>query len=158
MDEVLTRSKSASERGKKGAKAKAKQKVSNSQAVAKQLPSKSKQIEIENKIKKEIKIKEKEKKREVIFPFLSDGFIDAWENWKAYRWEQHKYKFKSPLSEQASLKKISTLAKNDTEAIAIIEQSIGNGWKGFFELKQQKNEQTRATGGAEHAGEWLNNY
>jgi transcription-repair coupling factor (superfamily II helicase) len=72
----------------------------------------------------------------LIVPFESDGFKNIWEAWKTYKDQQHKFKYKSVATEQASLNQITQLAKGiEKDAIAIIVQSIGNGWKGFFELK-----------------------
>lgn len=97
-----------------------------------------------DKIRTEKKRKEnkktKEKKRELIYPFDSPDFLNFWETWKKYKKDEHKFQYKSALSEQAALKKLSELAQMDEQvAISIIEQSIANGYKGLFELKNQQN-------------------
>lgn len=79
-------------------------------------------------------------KCELIFPFDSDAFKIKWELWKKYKLQQHNFKFKSEISEQAALKQLADLAAGDeATALAIIDQSINFGWKGFFELKKTDN-------------------
>jgi hypothetical protein len=51
-------------------------------------------------------------------------------------------KIKKPMTDHAVellREKLSKLADNDTDRIAILEQSIVNGWQGVFELKQDKS-------------------
>lgn len=60
-------------------------------------------------------------------------------------WEyvDHREQLKAPFSELACkklLKKLQQLSAGDTQkAIAILDQSIRNGWKGIFELKENKS-------------------
>jgi len=88
----------------------------------------------------EVKEEEKaETKPDLIFPFDTPTFLKNWELWKQYKKEQHKFTYKH-ISEQAALKSISNLSSgNEEKAIQIIHQSINNGWKGFFELKNNSN-------------------
>lgn len=80
-----------------------------------------------------------EKKPDLIFPFDTETFLKTWELWKQYKKDQHKFTYKH-ISEQAALKSISALANGSEQtAIQIIHQSINNGWKGFFELKNNGN-------------------
>lgn len=80
-------------------------------------------------------------KQEVVLPFESLNFLRQWELWKEYKKKEHRFKFKTTISEQASLMKLNNLAKqNESTAIKIIHQSISNGWKGFFALKIENNE------------------
>lgn len=85
--------------------------------------------------------KEKEsKKAEIIFPFSSEAFKKLWSDWKIYRKDEFRKKYKTAQSEQAALKNLSALAGNDEEtAKEIIMQSIANQWQGLFELKNKKN-------------------
>lgn len=84
----------------------------------------------ENKVKEEV---------EIFFPFTSDDFKNQWEVWKKFRREQHNFKYKGNISEQAALKELSELSGNNEEnAVKIIHQSISKSWKGFFELKNGK--------------------
>ena len=88
--------------------------------------------------------KDKDKKREeVVFPFDNKSFKDIWEKWKEYKKHEHKFNYKSKISEQAGLNELNKLSNNDEEiAIKIIIQSIANGWKGFFKLKENEKNGT----------------
>ncbi len=78
---------------------------------------------------------------DLIFPFDSENFLQAWNLWKNYRREQHRFVFKN-LAEQAALKDLSELCQGSEEkAIAIIHQSINKGWAGLFQLKIQNQHQ-----------------
>ena len=82
-------------------------------------------------------MKESEKtfEEELVFPFDSPEFLERWQIWKYYKKKEHKFSYKSNVSEQAALKNLDTLSEHDEEtALEIITQSIGNGWKGFFNL------------------------
>ena len=64
----------------------------------------------------------------------------TWLKWKEYKKKEFKFSYKSDVSEEAAKKQLIELAGNDAEiAIKIIEQSISNGWKGFFKLKNNNN-------------------
>jgi hypothetical protein len=59
-----------------------------------------------------------------------------WLKWKEFKKTEFNFKYKSEISEQASKTELINLSGNNEEiAIKIIEQSIANGWKGFFKLK-----------------------
>lgn len=72
--------------------------------------------------------------------FDTQRIVLLWKDWKEYKLNQHKEKFKSLKTEQIAIDKLGELSnwKTDT-AKKIIEQSIGNLWKGLFELKKQQN-------------------
>jgi hypothetical protein len=60
---------------------------------------------------------------------------DAWEHYVDFRFE-----IKSPLTLRArdlSIKKLSELKEEGSDPVAVIEQSILNGWKGLFAVKKQ---------------------
>jgi hypothetical protein len=81
------------------------------------------------------------KRKEVVMPFEGQEFETAWKSWKEYKRDEHGFKFKSPTSEQASLHQLQNLAGGDHDtAVRIIGQSLANGWKGFFALKNTQNE------------------
>lgn len=93
--------------------------------------------------------KEKETKADpsMIYPWEDPQFLEAWQYWKEYKAEEHKFQYKSPKSEQAALTELSNKADGDMEkAIAIIRQSVSNGWKGFFELKDPPKSKAERTG------------
>ena len=72
---------------------------------------------------------------DIVMPFDGEKFISAWDLWKKYKQEQFRDKYK-PIGEQAALTKLSRISNGDMfVAIAIIQQSIENTWKGLFEMK-----------------------
>jgi uncharacterized protein YihD (DUF1040 family) len=77
--------------------------------------------------------------KEVQMPWTEKDFLEMWEYWKTYKKEEFKFTYKSVISEQAALNRLSKLSDGDKDiAIAIIKQSMANSWKGFFELKQKQ--------------------
>ena len=92
----------------------------------------------ESKVK-ESKIKET-KLKEIIYPFDSDEFKKYWSLWVDFKKEQFNFTYKSAISLQATLNELTKLSNGHEEiAIKIIMQSINNGWKGFFQLKNETN-------------------
>jgi len=80
--------------------------------------------------------------KEIVWPFKSKEFLALWNNWKIFKKEEFRFNYKSIQSEQASLTGLSNLSKqNEIVAKEIILYSMSNGYRGFFELKQQKNGQ-----------------
>lgn len=82
------------------------------------------------------KDKVKEPRAEIIFPFDSPRFKQAWAAWIQYRLEIKK-PYKSDMAIQAALKKLSE--HPEEVAIKMIEESISNQWQGIFEIKQTGN-------------------
>ena len=85
-----------------------------------------------------VKVKDKVKvnNNKVIENPFSENFIQTWEKWKEYKAKEHRFNYKSEISENSSLKELQKLSNgNEQTAIAIIDQSIINGWKGFFAIK-----------------------
>tara|TARA_R100000951_G_scaffold116724_1_gene130158 strand:- start:7786 stop:8646 length:861 start_codon:yes stop_codon:yes gene_type:complete len=91
---------------------------------------------ISKELKEEEEEKERVKSKGVSLPYKSEKFEQSWREWKEYKKLDHKFKFKSLVSEKAALTSLSRLGSNEDECIAIIYQSIENGWKGFFELRE----------------------
>ena len=88
---------------------------------------------------------------EIIFPFDTETFKVQWQLWKTYKKKEYGFKFKTTISEQASLKKLAEMSENDEKiAIAIIHQSIANTWKGFFELNNKSNGTTKSNSGSKN--------
>ncbi|MGV3695528.1 hypothetical protein [Flavobacterium sp.] len=95
-------------------------------------------------VEKPKKAKSELKKIEIVFPFFTENFKAQWQLWKAYKSKEHNFKYKSELSEQASLNELSNLSGgNETIAIAIMNQSMTKGWKGFFALKNNNQNGNR---------------
>jgi uncharacterized protein YdaU (DUF1376 family) len=87
----------------------------------------------ENKKGKKTEIEVKE------YPF-SDQFIPVWQRWVDYKKSQFKFQYKTFETELTGIKLLFDLAKGmESDAEEIINQSIGNGWKGFVELKPTNN-------------------
>tara|TARA_R110000764_G_scaffold24144_4_gene58371 strand:+ start:5860 stop:6549 length:690 start_codon:yes stop_codon:yes gene_type:complete len=69
---------------------------------------------------------------------FQDLNFDAWTLWKEFRKEQFRSSYKS-IGERSAIKKLIELSKGDQKIQAdIIEQSISNGWRGLFALKQEQ--------------------
>ena len=76
----------------------------------------------------------------LVMPFNSEKFIKYWTIWKDYKRKEYNFKFKSISSEQAALNKLVKLSNGYEEtSIKIIEESLANNWKGFFQLKNETN-------------------
>lgn len=87
-------------------------------------------------------VKKKAEKRNLNFGTLQESFSEKWDQWIRFKKEQHKQTFKSQESEQVAINHLIKISGGDFMiAEQIIEQSIGQLWKGLFELKQenQKN-------------------
>lgn len=96
-------------------------------------------IKIEKK-----KVKKSKIEFDIVLPWPNARFENWWNNWKAYKSTEHKFNFRSPQSEQASLNELATLSKGiEDAAIMIISQSMAKGWKGLFELKNENNANTK---------------
>lgn len=102
-----------------------------------------------DKDKEKDKVKDKERKggtgekQEIVLPFPTDKFRFAWKIWKDYRKGEFNTSYKTAMSEQAALKGLCELSGGKEEkAVKIIEQSMANHWKGFFELKNNTNGHT----------------
>jgi hypothetical protein len=90
------------------------------------------------------------KKRDLIFPFLSNNFLEQWQQWKIYKKGEFNFKYKTLQSEQAALNSLAKISQSEKEAIDVLHQSMENGWKGFFKLKTENNNgntKTPKTGG-----------
>ena len=75
-------------------------------------------------------------------PFNTSEFAEAWQDWEEYKLDEFNFKYKSQHSLKAALKKLNRLAnENEQTAIAIIQESMANGWKGFFKLKDETTKQ-----------------
>lgn len=96
-------------------------------------------------VNKTTNIKIVETKEEIILPFDSDEFKNNWDIWKDYKQKQFNFKYKTSRSQILALKDLEKLSENNEDiAIKIIEQSMANGWKGFFKLKNELNENNKS--------------
>jgi uncharacterized protein YdaU (DUF1376 family) len=86
-------------------------------------------------------ITETNNKKGIDFQNFSELFKEKWSEWKKYKKDQFNFTFKSGSTEQTSLNQLQTLSNgNEHTASKIIEQSIANGWKGFFAIKSESND------------------
>ena len=76
-------------------------------------------------------------------PYNSKRFSNAWSLWKEYKKKDFRFTFKSAISESSALSKLHKMSEgNEENALLIIEQSVANGWKGFFELSKSQNKKS----------------
>ena len=75
----------------------------------------------------------------VILPFEGGKFAEAWQMWKQYKKVEKGFKFKSSISEQASLLNLQKISnQNEQQAIEIIHNAIAQGWAGLYADKKAK--------------------
>ena len=79
-------------------------------------------------------------KEAVVFPFQEKEFLDTWKIWIEERRESGIKKYTN-RGEQSALHKLQKISNHDYKtAIAIINESISNGWRGLFALKGGKQQ------------------
>ena len=84
------------------------------------------------------------KKEEFDFEELEELNVEVWKKWRAYRKETFRLTYK-PIGEKAAIGKLMRLSQGCHEVQEqIIRQSIENGWKGIFNLKEQKQSKTKS--------------
>ena len=84
-------------------------------------------------------------KKEVFdFEELEELNVEVWKKWRAYRKETFRLTYK-PIGEKAAIGKLMRLSQGCHEVQEqIIQQSIENGWKGIFDLKEQNQSKTKS--------------
>jgi len=108
----------------------------------------------EKRSNKEIVKKEREKKTEIVMPWPSDEFAQMWQEWKDYKKAEHRFTYKSPRTEQATLHKLQQDAKdNEQLAIFAITKSITSGWKGLF-INSKLEGEFNSTHASTAGGDW----
>jgi hypothetical protein len=76
--------------------------------------------------------------QEVVWPFDSDQFMNAWKEWEADRRER-RVKPYTTRGLQTALHRLQQISEyNEGIAIRIISQSIANGWQGLFPLDNKR--------------------
>jgi len=79
--------------------------------------------------------KVKTAKTDIQLPFSSEKFATAWQTWKEYKKKEHGFKFKTDISERATLKRLAIdSGHEERRAIEMIRRSIEKGWSGLFPL------------------------
>ena len=86
----------------------------------------------------------------VDLPWSDDLFADKWKLWKEFKKQQFNFSYKQ-IGEESALKNLHELsAGNMQTAVAIIQQSIDNGWMGLFQLKETKTYPKKTTTSKPH--------
>ena len=92
----------------------------------------------ENRYSKEV-VKTSARAREVVWPFNSDQFMNAWKEWEADRRER-RIKPYTTRGLQTALHRLQQISQdNEHTATQIIAQSIANGWQGLFPLDNKRD-------------------
>ena len=78
-------------------------------------------------------------KEELVYPFNTSTFKEAYKIWKDYKKEQHSFKYKSIKTEQAFLKQLSKEFTTEHQATEAIHYSMANGYKGVFKPSNPQN-------------------
>ena len=95
-------------------------------------------------------------KEDLVFPFQEKEFLDTWKIWIEERRESGIKKYTN-RGEQSALHKLQKISNHDYRtAIAIINESISQGWRGLFALKRDK-QQGLPEISMEEAIKWANN-
>mgnify|MGYP003777612835 CR=1 FL=1 len=89
----------------------------------------------------------------VVLPFQSEKFEAAWNEWKEYKQTDHRFKYKSPKTEQRALIKLQNEHTDESDAIDAIHTAITNGWKGLvFNSPKSGRANTRRADNLERDG------
>jgi hypothetical protein len=89
-----------------------------------------------------VKDKDKVKVKEAKIKFLweDEDVVKIWDEWKDYKFQHFKFKYKTVQSEQAAFDNLVELSEKKLSiAKEIVKQSMANGWKGFFLPKNSQN-------------------
>lgn len=81
--------------------------------------------------------------------------LEAWEYWIAFRKEQFRSKYK-PIGEKAAINKLLRIAPTKQMQNEVISQSIANGWKGLFPIKEQQSKLRQSLNEYNKGKEFLN--
>jgi uncharacterized protein YdaU (DUF1376 family) len=99
-------------------------------------------VNINNKKKKVVEKKDSE--IQLIYPFNSSEFIEAWGLWKKYKKEEHKFSYKSIITEQATINDLVKIAGGiESECIRFIKHAITKGWKGLYKPTDYSVDETQ---------------
>lgn len=143
VNKRMSKAISSRENGKLGGRPKKDESLSEEEPKK---PNEKTQNNPPSEIEKKEKGKRIEKKEELDvisnFPF-TDDFRSSWDSWKDYKKREFKFTYKSRQSEEAALNHLKKLCSGNIEiALEIINQSMANGWQGFFELKNFSTNKT----------------
>lgn len=81
--------------------------------------------------------------KDIVYPFIENEFLETWDAWKSER-RARRYGKYTAVGEQTALHKLYKESNEDLEtAIAMIHESIANGWRGIFPLKNGRTRKTK---------------
>jgi hypothetical protein len=102
--------------------------------------------------------KERKENKTIITNSFSKDFLNDWNTWLNFKKTNFKFEYKTIESEQIAFNSLYKLSnQNQNTAREIIHQSIANGYKGLFELKQNQNAKpTNQQLQNEYANRWAN--
>jgi uncharacterized protein YdaU (DUF1376 family) len=102
--------------------------------------------------------KERKENKTIITNSFSEDFLNDWNTWLNFKKTNFKFTYKTIETEQIAFNSLYKLSnQNQNTAREIIHQSIANGYKGLFELKQNQNAKpTNQQLQNEYANRWLN--
>lgn len=83
---------------------------------------------------------------EIVMPWNSEAFAEAWALWKDERKAKRLRKY-TPRGEQAQLHKLQTECGTEEAAIAAIHHSIAQGYQGIFPDRNNKQQIRKVEGG-----------
>lgn len=91
------------------------------------------------KVKTKVKVKVKPTKLILLDTWNTIKFKQAWADWLKYKLEEHNFKYKSSISQQAGITRLEKLSNKDVNvAMAILTRSMGNTWSGMFVLPEDE--------------------
>jgi hypothetical protein len=100
------------------------------------------QVEKEPLLNTDIILNTDNTKKRFDFESLEELNIDVWKKWREYRKETFRLTYK-PIGEKAAVGKLLRMSQGCHEVQEqIVQQSIENGWKGLFALKEQTKSKT----------------
>lgn len=78
---------------------------------------------------------------DIKYPFESLEFYNEWQRWIKYKKDEHRFSYKTQDSQETALNNLfKDSGGRENIAIEMINQSIGNGYKGIFKLKNNNGQ------------------
>ena len=84
---------------------------------------------------------------DIVLPFQTETFEQAWTEWLEYKRTDHRFKYKTAQSEQRALMTLANEHTTEGAAIEAIHRAIANGYKGLV-FNSSKSRRTRTSGKA----------
>ena len=84
---------------------------------------------------------------DIVLPFQTEKFREAWAEWLEYKRTDHRFKYKTAQSEQRALMTLANEYTTESAAIEAIHRAIANGYKGLV-FDSSKSRRARTSGKA----------